>query len=65
MDELARLCDDMVSNLNSPEFQDEYNKVINRLDESSRKNEKYQSRMKGFMDDVMDLDLIYSGSVWL
>ena len=65
MDELARLCNDMVSNFNSPEFQDEYNKVINRLDESSRKNEKYQTRMKGFMDDIMDLDLIYSGSVWL
>ena len=65
MDELARLCTDMLTNFNSSEFQDEYNKVINRLDESSRKNEKYQSRMKGFMDDVMDLDLIYSGSVWL
>ena len=65
MDELSRLCSDMVSNYNNPEFQEEYNKVIAKLDESSRKNDKYQTRMKGFMDDVMDLDLIYSGNIWL
>lgn len=65
MDELNRLCVDMMSDCNNPEFQDKYNKVNMKLDESSRKNETYQKRMKDFMDDVMDLDLIFSGSVWL
>ena len=65
LDELRQLCDEMIVNYNNPEFKAEYNKVIEKLEESSRKNAQYQTRMKGFMDDVMDLDFICSGSIWL
>ena len=65
MDDLSRLCVDMMSNCNNADFREEYDKIINKLDTSSRKNEFYQTRMKGFMDDVMDLDLICSGNIWL
>ena len=65
MEELGALIKDMIENYDNPEFKAEYDTLIGKLEESSRKNVKYQTKMKEFMDDLAELDLIYSGSLWL